>query len=363
MLDKRIGQQLGNYRLTRLLGVGGFARVYLAEHMQLRTAVAIKVLDTTVTDEAEMEFFLNEAKKLASLQHPHIVKILDCAVQGNIPYLVMQYAPNGTLAQKHQDKLPLPLPTIAIYVKQVASALQYVHEQGLVHCDVKPANLLLGQNNEVILGDFGIITATRTTAAPTLEHIRGTVPYMAPEHSAGRPVRASDQYSLGIIVYEWLSGLSPFQGTPGAIYQQHRSVAPPSLRRKDTGTRVPLSIERVVMKALEKHPKNRYPHIQDFANALESAIRATQGLPQSTNPLPLYDQTPRNAALFVPSPGYKGAPDDLTQRDSPPPLPIPPTPPKLPVHPLVQRQFEILQRFQALQSEHEWEKGELWQQH
>src|SRR5205823_645878 len=114
----------------------------------------IKVLKATVTDEEEIKRFIDEANKLASLKHPHIVKVFNFSVQDGLPYLVMEYAPHGTLKQRYSNSTPLPLLTIVAYVKQVASALQYMHNRRLVHCDVKPANLLLRANDELILSDF-----------------------------------------------------------------------------------------------------------------------------------------------------------------------------------------------------------------
>ncbi len=276
----------------------------------------------------------------------------------------MEYAANGTLKQRYDEHTPLPLPTIVSYVKQVASALQYVHDCRLVHCDVKPANLLLRANNEVILSDFGIVAATRTTAAPTLEHVYGTAPYMAPEQAQGRPRSASDQYSLAIIVYQWLSGELPFQGTPDAILQQHLLKEPPSLRRKDTGAKIPLSIERVVRKALAKEPQDRYRTVQDFANALEAAIRSTQALPLLTVPLTpppsVVRQPSEKNVLVVSSPGQSRAPNDVTISNTSPLSPIPPPPPPvLLTNPVIQEEYQLFQRFQALQNEYQSKQQQI----
>src|SRR6266853_3474593 len=126
MMTDRSGQQLGNYRLIRLLGEGGFAEVYLGEHIHLGTQAAIKVLYTQLTSES-IEVFRAEARNLAHLIHPHIVRVLEFGVEGKTPFLVMDYAPNGTLRQRHPKGVVLPLPLIVTYVKQVADALQYAH--------------------------------------------------------------------------------------------------------------------------------------------------------------------------------------------------------------------------------------------
>ena len=134
------GQQLGNYRLHRLLGRGGFADVYLGEHIHLQTLAAIKVLQVEMGSDS-LNDFLHEARTIAHLLHPHIVRVLDFGVEGNMPFLVMDYAPNGTLRQHHPKGSCLPLTTIVDYVKQVAQALQYAHERKVIHRDVKPENM------------------------------------------------------------------------------------------------------------------------------------------------------------------------------------------------------------------------------
>src|SRR5712692_832172 len=143
----RVGQQFGNYRLVRLLGQGGFAEVYLGEHIYLDTPAAIKVLHTQLASE-DVEHFRTEARTIARLVHPHIVRVLDYGVEGTTAFLVMDYAPHGTLRKHYPKGAPLPLSTIASYITQIADALQYAHEQKVIHRDVKPENMLLGRRNE-----------------------------------------------------------------------------------------------------------------------------------------------------------------------------------------------------------------------
>src|SRR4051794_20471228 len=133
----RIEQQLGNYRLIRLLGRGGFAEVYLAEHIHLNTQVAVKVLTNRLTGD-DIEPFQEEARTIARLVHPHIVRVLNFGIEAGIPYLVMEYAPNGSLRQRHPKESQLPLAMIVSYVNQAADALQYAHQQKIIHRDVKP---------------------------------------------------------------------------------------------------------------------------------------------------------------------------------------------------------------------------------
>lgn len=277
-MANRIEQQFGNYRLIRLLGQGGLASVYLSEHMYLKTQVAIKVLDSQLSSD-DLEVFLAEARNTARLIHPHILRTLDFGIQQNSPFLVMDYIPGGTLRQHYPKGVQLPLGTVVSYVKQVTDALQYVHEKNIIHRDIKPENMLLGQNKNILLGDFGIAVLAQNldTHSQSLQEIVGTLPYMAPEQIQGKPCLASDQYSLGVVVYEWLSGAQPFTGrNPQEIISMHLSVPPPSLHTKIPS--LPLTAEQVIFKALSKKPEERYASVKEFALALEQASQPNQVL-------------------------------------------------------------------------------------
>ncbi|MFL5587315.1 MAG: serine/threonine protein kinase [Ktedonobacteraceae bacterium] len=265
-----VGQQLGNYRLTQLLGRGGYAEVYLGEHVRLNTLAAIKVLLTRLASSEEVDSFQNEGRIIASLIHPHIVRVFDFDVQHDLPFMVMDYAPDGNLRKRHPKGEKLPLTTILPYVKQVADALQYAHNRRLIHRDIKPENMLLGRNGEVLLSDFGTaLVAQATGYQRTLQEVIGTVSYMAPEQFQGQARPASDQYALAVVVYEWLGGDVPFHGSGTEIAIQHTMTPPPSLREKAPGIS-PL-VEQVIMRALTKDYHQRFPGMQDFANALEQA--------------------------------------------------------------------------------------------
>lgn len=270
----RVGQQLGNYRLTRLLGKGGFAEVYLGEHVYLETQAAIKVLHTQLADE-HIEPFRLEAKRVAHLEHPHIVRVLEFGVEGTTPFLVMSYASGGSLRHRHPKGTQLPLTTILVYVRQVAAAVQYAHNQQLIHRDIKPENMLLGYSNEVLLSDFGLVLIAQSSGSQTTKEMAGTIPYMAPEQIQGKPRKASDQYALGIVVYEWLSGNYPFQGSALEIATQHLFVAPPALRTKNPI--ISQAVEEVVLKALAKDPQQRFADVRAFATAIEQAYHAELG--------------------------------------------------------------------------------------
>jgi len=273
-----IGQQLGNYRLLGLLGKGGFAEVYLGEHLHLGMKVAVKVLNSQMASD-DIERFRIEARTIARLVHPHIVRVFDYGVENGIPFLVMDYIPKGSLRKLYPKGTRLPLPIIVTYVKQVASALQYAHDRGFVHRDIKPDNILLGDNDDIFLSDFGIVTVSQTVDSQITQNIAGTWEYMAPEQIKASAVRASDQYSLAAVVYEWLSGAPPFQGTLTELTIKHATVQPPSLH-----TRFPdisMNVEQVVMRALAKSPHQRFASVQEFADALETAGQPDQPV-QST---------------------------------------------------------------------------------
>jgi serine/threonine protein kinase len=187
-----VGQQLGNYRLVRFLGRGGFAEVYLGEHVRLGTQAAINVLQAHLASQ-EIEHFQQEARTIAHLEHPSIVRVLDFDATQGTPFLVMGYATFGTLRQRHPKDLPVPLKLILAYVKQIADALHYAHTEQVIHRDIKPENMLIGRRDEILLSDFGIATLAQSSRYQSTQTMVGTVAYMAPEQIQGKPRPASDQ--------------------------------------------------------------------------------------------------------------------------------------------------------------------------
>jgi serine/threonine protein kinase len=245
------GQKLGNYELVRLLGQGGFAEVYLGKHIYLNTQAAIKVLQRQSNDEA-LEKFLQEARIIAVLKHPHIVGVLEFGVEEQRPFLVMPYATHGTLRQRYPRHNALSPAIILPHIRQVADALYYAHERKIIHRDVKPENMLLDGNNTVLLSDFGLALRERSTYHSVHStDSAGTTLYMAPEQLKGKPCAASDQYALGVVMYEWLCGCLPFDG-------------PDTLSAE---------VEAVVLRALEKDPKQRFASVQELAEAFEEACK------------------------------------------------------------------------------------------
>jgi peptide/nickel transport system substrate-binding protein len=353
----RIGQQLGNYRLVSLLGQGGYAEVYLGQHLRLNQQAAIKMLHTHLTTK-EAEHFQQEAETIATLVHPAIVRVFDYDVQDGVPFLVMDYAPNGSLRRRHPAGEIVPLPqVVSSYVKQVADALQYEHK--VVHRDIKPENMLVGRREEVLLSDFGIATVAHSTGSLSAEAAVGTIAYMAPEQIQGHPRPASDQYALGVTVYEWLCGERPFSGSFTELVTQHLWQPPPPLQGRAPA--IAPAIEQVVLRALAKDPKERFATVAAFAAALEQAsqealLPAAPGAPgvlteavppasrsavptelaisANASQLPTEYATPDDqAAALTPAPRPSFAPTEPIAAATPLPAEVPLLPtPALPVH-------------------------------
>ena len=268
--------RMGKYVLLRQLGQGGSATIYLAEQISCKRQVALKLLNHWRASQQEVERFQFEASLLAQLQHRHIVPILDFGWEQGRPYLVMEYAPGGTLQSAFPPGVPQPIESILPIVLQLASALQYVHDQGVIHSDVKPENVLLGRNNRLWLADFGIATMVPSVLEKRYgkREVQGTARYMAPEQIQGNPVPASDQYALAVMVYEWLCGRPPFHGSVLGVHVGHVSTPPPALR--DHVFSISPAVEHVVLKALSKDPQRRFAQVMDFAFALKQATARKQ---------------------------------------------------------------------------------------
>jgi len=336
-----VGQQLGNYRLNRLLGQGGFANVYQGEHVYLKTQAAIKVVHARLAS-SEQDNFLNEARTIAALDHQHIVRVLEFGVeaQDDIPFLVMTYAPHGTLRERHPKGSRLSLASILPYVRQAAAALQYAHEQKVIHRDIKPENMLLGRNDDILLSDFGIALIAQSTHSQSIQALAGTMAYMAPEQLHGRPRYASDQYSLAIVIYEWLTGERPFQGTFTEMASQHMFAAPPPLHVKLPG--ISPVVEQVIMTALSKDPQYRFGSIRAFANALEQVSHSDQTFLFPQPPASFTSPAGNESSSLMLSPTLADSMSHITPttfipealHTPPTPVPAPETPVPAPVTPI-----------------------------
>lgn len=307
-MNDRVRLNLGNYQLLQLIGQGGYAEVYLAQHKYLKKKVAVKVLSGRFTNQ-DVNGFLREAQIIAAFNHPHILSVFDFGMaNAHTPFLVMQYAARGTLRNRYDNGTQVPLPIVTSYVKYLAEALQYAHDARIIHRDVKPENILLDEWDNLLLSDFGIASVICNSMSVDTTDSTGTPHYMAPEQFTGKPVVGSDQYALAIVAYEWLCGIRPFHGNSHALAYQHKEAIPSPLRRYNA--QVPPEVEAVVFRALAKDPRQRFSRIQEFAQAFEQAAHASPAhvIPNMTMPkieaVVRYTSTipvPLSPAAFIPS--------------------------------------------------------------
>lgn len=268
-MAERRGMQIGHYHLIRLLGQGGCAEVYLGQQLQLGTQAAVKLWHVPLPSLEEVERFRHEARTLATLSHPHLVHVLDFGVRNGLPYLVLEYAPGGSVRERHPPGMFVPLATVVAYVQQLAQGLQYAHDQQVIHRNITPRNLLLGGDGELLLTGFSLSVGGEHPNRPSAHGFAGTVAYAAPEQLQGHPGPASDQYALGGVVYEWLSGQLPFTGSFWEVAAKQLLAAPSSWGAQ--GSALPLAVEQVVLRALAKAPQDRFASVQAFAHALTQA--------------------------------------------------------------------------------------------
>lgn len=270
-MDDRTGQQIGDYRLLRRLGEGSSTVVYLGEHLQNHSQVAVKMLHTKLVAR-ERAAFHEEMRTVSELDHPGIVRVLDWGVEQGYPYVIMSYVPGGTLRQRYPQGSRLPLGLVVRYINQLADALHYAHDRQFIHRNVKPENILSGDDEQVLLSDFGLAMISSASITQGSQLGASTLAYMAPEHILGKSQPASDQYALAVIAYEWLAGEQMFQGTLAELSSQHLYAPPPPLQEKNPA--VTSELEDVLIKALAKDPTQRYASVQDFAAALTKSVPA-----------------------------------------------------------------------------------------
>ena len=277
-----LGKKIGAYVLERLLGYGGSSAVFLAQDHASGEKVAVKVFLPRSTMDVQMQKnfyrrFLLEAEAASKLEHPSILSIYSYGQDQGLPYIIMPYMPGGTLSEYVRKHGPLSLNEAQHYLEQIASALDYAHEQGCVHCDVKPANILLDGAGNAILTDFGIARLTQSdtpAAEKSPEALMGTPDYISPEQALGQPLDGrSDIYSLGVTLFFLLAGSPPFKAESSiamALLHVHELPPPLGLLRAD----ITPDIDNVVGKALAKRPEERYQTAGEFRDAFAFAASA-----------------------------------------------------------------------------------------
>lgn len=276
---------IGKYRILEEIASGAFGRVFRGEHTSNRV-VAVKVLHTAhLGSSQERNGFLKEAQLLTMLKHPFILPVLDVGIDNGLPYLVTEYAPNGSLQNRLKKQSPrlLKIQESLIILAQIGEALQYAHQQNVIHRDLKPENILFNAHGEVLLADFGI--ATMLASSMKQGTAVGTPFYMAPEQFRGSSSKEGDQYALGCIAYELFTGRVPFTAPDFfALGYKHMSEMP--MLPSQLNLLVPLTIEQAILKALAKQRTDRHSDIAAFMQAL--------GVPQVTQAQSYDNATGRN---------------------------------------------------------------------
>jgi serine/threonine-protein kinase len=302
-----VGKQLGQYHITDVLGSGGMATVYRARQLNVQRDVALKVIETRLAENPEfIERFEREARTIASLSHPYILKLFDFGSQDDLLYLVMELQEGGSLAKHLKTHGKLGAEEVAGYLDQIAKALDHAHGRGIIHRDLKPQNVLLDQAGNAILTDFGIARlSSEMTRMTSSGMVMGTPPYMAPEQWYGREVDVrTDLYALAVMAYELLTGDLPFTGdTPPVLMYQHLNEPPPPLRQARPD--LPTSLEQVLLKGIAKRPEDRFQSAAAFANAFREGLRGKP--PQGINvrsalrPLTQQERAVRGAPASTPT--------------------------------------------------------------
>ena len=295
------GRRLGKYLIEAPIARGGMARVYRGQDTTLGRPVAIKVLDPAYGEDAPAaERFQREAITAAGLQHPNIVPVYDVRNEDGVHYIAMRYVPGETLRARLQREGTLPLDQVAAIVRAVASALTYAHQQGVVHRDVKPGNILLEPDGRVMLTDFGIARSASQAHLTRSGQVLGTPHYTAPEVLLGQEAGpASDTYGLGILLYEMLAGHLPFDGDDmaGILYRQVHDPPPPL----HTGhPDVDAAVRPILDRALNKNPILRYPTPDALAADL-SRVAARYPAAGRATPQPGAAVPPRPVPVAAPA--------------------------------------------------------------
>jgi protocatechuate 3,4-dioxygenase beta subunit len=282
-----IGRELGPYRILEQIGIGGMATVYKAHHAATDRYVAIKVLLEHISRDANVQGrFKREARIVAHLEHPHILPVYDYGEDETRLYLVMRYVEAGTLKDRMATG-SMDLDEINHIINQVGGALTYAHGQGVIHRDIKPGNVLLDNDGNCYLTDFGLARMMEASVQLTVTGVGlGTPAYMSPEQGQGEKVdERSDIYALGVVLYEMVTGQVPYHAeTPMAVVLQH--ITAPLPLPSHVNPDVHPSVERVILKAMAKNPDDRYQTVAEMVTAFDAAVQLAEAQKAVPEPAP-----------------------------------------------------------------------------
>lgn len=320
--DELVGKQIGGYEILEAVGQGGMATVYRARQVSMKRIVALKVLPKQfVQDDTYMQRFHREVEIVSRLEHRSIVPVHDYGEFDGQPYIVMRYMPAGSVDDL-LAKGPLDLDLTLKIIEQIAPALDYAHTKGVLHRDLKPSNILMDDNGDAYLTDFGIARVLGENPGGisiTTQNVVGTPAYMSPEQAQGQPMDSrSDVYALGVTMFEMVTGRRPFQAdTPYGVAVLHVTTPPPAPRSINAD--LPIAVEQVIYRALKKNPDDRYRNALALAEALSRALEPASSSTHDTQPgiprptKPIRQRKAEEAAVRPTTP-------------APPPLPTPRTP-------------------------------------
>jgi serine/threonine protein kinase len=327
--DIPIGTEFAGYRILGVIGRGGMSVVYAAEHVGLGRTVAIKLLSAALAADASFrERFTRESRLAATLDHPNIIPIFDAGEADGFLYIAMRHVDGIDLGTLIERDGPLALGQTLFFIEQVAGALDQAHEQGLIHRDVKPANILIARpSDRVFLTDFGVVKEASSQGLTKTGYFLGTFEYAAPEQIEGRPVDArTDVYALGCVLYECLSGEPPFKAaTEGTVIHAHLVEPPPklSVKRPD----LPIGLNAVIATAMAKAMEDRFPSAGEFARALRGVALGTVAEERRPSPPEATGHTAPETA-YSPTPGAPPAEAFPAPSEAPAPPPEPAAPPE-----------------------------------
>src|SRR5256886_3412454 len=320
-----LGTLVGNCILQELIGRGELGAVFLAERARSRRRVAVKILSPATSMAAQtsdeqavfLDRFRQEIALVTSLKHENILSLHENGVHDGLAYLVMPYMGSGTLQNVMEREGPLALPKVAAYLDQLAAALDYAHERGIVHQDIKPTNILMTSEGRLLLTDFGLGRMVAEKQATQMRLLQSSIPagcleYIAPEQVTGDVLDArTDLYALGVILYQMVTGKTPFQGETGVqLLRQLLQPSPPSPRLLRTD--LPLAAEQVILRVMAKRPPDRYERAQDIAGAFRIALTAAGGLLDGSGCEATASDSAASSRLFAPRP--RGLFDPIWQK-------------------------------------------------